>query len=285
MHTRCALVCAAAAAFALALTPAAHATFTGVAIDEVTGTLPPAPNLPNDFRVFRMYALFDGLGGPSGAAAANTVRNELALSLFGINARAGDAANFFQADVADGASPNDVGGPNLAVANSRGLYDTYLSIGLVAQDSSAGIIDATSASADFDLFNGNFGAGDPALGLGMGDDRFRGLLFIANPPSTPQCWATFNAAQGRFEVFMAQFAIGNLPASVDLGSYNGASFVTDVFYGNLTIVTPDNLHAVSFGSAPGVPSGLQPPLPSPGSIALFVVGGAPLARRRRSKRR
>jgi len=275
------------AASALAAAPLASATFVGVAIDEITGTLPAAPNLPSNLRTFRLYALFDGAGTPDGTGRVNTVLSvgqPDANTRFGLSSLVPPTGQFFHASAVDGAPPSNLGGPDLAFASSRGLHDTFVTIGLAAQDSDLGIVDLTAGDPDYGFFNGNLASGPASLGLGAGHDRIGGGWYNTSPPNL-QGAASFNAGLNRYETLLAQFSVNDFAAGLQPGQAQGAAFfLSDIFSGELTIYTQaaDNgadANRVIFNGLQG--PGLQPPIPAPGALSLIALA-ALTARRRRA---
>jgi len=270
---------AAAAGIAM-IAGSANAAFLGLHMTEVTGDLPAATNLPAGTRVFRMWAEFDGAGTADGPGRPNTVLSVGNSNpaggtplFFEINKTTNPGANFFQATAAQGATASNVGGPDVAFGNPRALWDTYLSIGLISQDSDLGIADSSSGDPDFLIANTDGVTGAASLGLGAGHDRVSGGWFNTSPPNL-QGAATDQG--GRFLTFLGQFAIAGLANGAALGTRVDAGvFESDIFSGELTV----NTQASGQGADANVVTFRK--IPTPGALALFGVAGLAGCRRRR----
>lgn len=267
----------------VALAGAANAAFLGLHIQEVTGTLPPGTSLPTGLRTFRVFAEFDGAGTAAGAGRTNVVLSVGnsnpsggAPLFWGANLTNNPGANFFQATAAQGATASNVGGPDIAFGSARALYDSYVSIGLLTQDSDSGIADTSGPDPDYGFGNGDGVTGVASLGLGAGHDRISGGWFNTSPPNL-QGAAVADAGQGgKFLTFLAQVSIANLAGGSQLGSrMSSGVFKSDVFTGELTIATQ------AAGSGADLNRVVFMKVPTPGAVALFGLAGLTGLRRRR----
>jgi len=251
----------------LALTTGvATAEFIGVTVREDKGLDPIAddPNnvIPDDTRVFNLYAVFDGTQADD---FRNTVLSvgDTFLQIGKIN---NPNAQFVQ--VADGFRSNEDLAPNAQVAGffPETLFDTYVGIGTK--------VGAGAATTDPDF---NDAAG------GVQGNTIIGGWFNSDPPNL-QGAATTLGPSGGFEVFLGNFGITGLEAGAVAGEgFNGGAvdtnWLSNIFLGELTVNRQGD---TSLGEPTAVGFTVSfNKIPTPGALALFGVAGLAAARRRR----
>jgi len=245
-----------AAAVCVALAATAQAQFAGVdvrndpAVDAAASSL-----IGQDVRVFRLFAAYE-------SQAEVTVVGQLADKTgFGIASAFMDiGAGFFQ--VPEGGDTPPIAGLFGALPELQ--YDSFVSVNRF--DSSGG--DTTTTDPDFGFMD---------VGGPPSEDFIAGGWFVLPNLTEPgQGLSEFNPSTGRYEVFLAQLTVTNLPDGLAFGE-GPSSNVVSIFDGELTIFNalgPGQLEANTVQFSPT-------DIPAPAAALCLAIGCAGALRRRR----